>query len=340
MQLDAIGLVKSFGPNLVLDQVSFSARSGAAIGLLGRNGAGKTTTIRTIMNVFPPDEGQILLDGETLRHSKTRIGYLPEEKGLYPKIKIGDQLIYLGELRGLSRKQAKVNMQKWLERLDMLDIIDKKLETLSKGNQQKIQLAVTLLADPQIVILDEPFSGLDPVNSQLLKDIVHEQVEEGKIVLFSSHQMNYVETFCDDIALLHAGKIVLSGSIRDIKRSYARNRIRIGLSPDRYTAGAAAILEDLKSSGRLPVSVISLESTNGDCVVTLSDAKDRGELLQALLTAGLELEQFNIVEPTLEQIFVERTGDVIEPVEDDMSTSIEDDKKSKAAKKRKWGFKS
>lgn len=132
MQLDAIGLVKSFGPKLVLDQVSFSARSGAAIGLLGRNGAGKTTTIRTIMNVFPPDEGQILLDGKNLRHSQTGIGYLPEEKGLYPKIKIGDQLVYLGELRGLSRKQAKANMQKWLERLDMLDIVDKKLETLSK----------------------------------------------------------------------------------------------------------------------------------------------------------------------------------------------------------------
>lgn len=341
MQLDAIGLVKSFGPKLVLDQVSFSARSGAAIGLLGRNGAGKTTTIRTIMNVFPPDEGQILLDGKNLRHSQTGIGYLPEEKGLYPKIKIGDQLVYLGELRGLSRKQAKANMQKWLERLDMLDIVDKKLETLSKGNQQKIQLAVTLLADPQIVILDEPFSGLDPVNSQLLKDIVHEQVEDGKIVLFSSHQMNYVETFCDDIALLHSGKIVLSGPIRDIKRSYARNRIRIGLSPDRYTAGASAVLEDLRDNNRLPSSVTGLESANGDCVVTLSDEKARGELLQALITAGLELEQFNIVEPTLEQIFVEKTGDVAVPEADSDDTSEQKSGgKAAATKKRKWGVRS
>lgn len=341
MQLDAIGLVKSFGPNLVLDQVSFSARSGAAIGLLGRNGAGKTTTIRTIMNVFPPDEGEILLDGETLRHSKTKIGYLPEEKGLYPKIKIGDQLIYLGELRGLSRKQAKASMQNWLERLDMLDIIDKKLETLSKGNQQKIQLAVTLLADPQIVILDEPFSGLDPVNSQLLKEIVHEQVEAGKIVLFSSHQMNYVETFCDDIALLHSGKIVLSGAIRDIKRSYARNRIRIGLSPEKYTVGAAAVLEDLQNNGRLPASVASIESANGDCIITLSDDKTRGELLQSLITAGLELEQFNIVEPTLEQIFVEKTGDTLNAEENNSDASREEaDKKSSSAKKRKWGFRS
>lgn len=342
MQLDAIGLVKSFGSNLVLDQVSFSARSGAAIGLLGRNGAGKTTTIRTIMNVFPPDEGQILLDGKILRHSNARIGYLPEEKGLYPKIKIGNQLVYLGELRGLTRKQAKESMHKWLERLDMLDIIDKKLETLSKGNQQKIQLAVTLLADPQIVILDEPFSGLDPVNSQLLKDIVHEQVEAGKIVLFSSHQMNYVETFCDDIALLHSGKIILSGSIRDIKRSYARNRIRIGLSPDKYTAGAAAVLEDLRRHNHLPSSVVNLESLNGDCVVTLSDEKARGELLQSLITAALELEQFNIVEPTLEQIFVEKTGDVSDHgANDSADTSVEKSgNKSTGTKKRKWGFKS
>lgn len=308
MQLETINLVKRFGSNLVLDQVSFRARSGAAMGLLGRNGAGKTTTIRTIMNVFPPDEGEILIDGKTLRHSSIRIGYLPEEKGLYPKIKIGDQLMYLGELRGLSRRQARESMHTWLERLDMLDIIDKKLETLSKGNQQKIQLGVTLMADPEIVILDEPFSGLDPVNAQLLKDIVHEQVERGKIVLFSSHQMNYVETFCDDIAILHDGKIVLDGPIREIKRSYERSRIRVSISPESHPQGAVELLSGLKNQGRLPRSVVDLEGQNGDCIVRLNAESARGELLRALVEADLALEQFNVVEPTLEQIFVERTG--------------------------------
>jgi ABC-2 type transport system ATP-binding protein len=308
MQLDAIGLVKSFGSNLVLDNVSFSARSGAAIGLLGRNGAGKTTTIRTIMNVFPPDEGQILLDGKPLRHSKIRIGYLPEEKGLYPKIKIGDQLIYIGELRGLSRKQAQTSMNSWLKRLDMLDIVNKKLETLSKGNQQKIQLAVTMLADPEIVILDEPFSGLDPVNAQLLKDIVHEQVEKGKIVLFSSHQMNYVETFCDDIALLHNGRIVLDGPIRDIKRSYERNRILIALSPKKHPAGTFRVLEDLRVNNQLPSFVHKIEDLKGDSIIWLNRESERRELLQALVARELEIEKFNTVEPTLEQIFVANTS--------------------------------
>ena len=324
MQLETIDLIKRFGPKLVLNQVSFNARSGAAMGLLGRNGAGKTTTIRTIMNVFPPDEGQILIDGKNLRHSKIGIGYLPEEKGLYPKIKIGDQLIYLGELRGLSHRQAKENMIKWLKRLDMMDIIDKKLETLSKGNQQKIQLAVTLLADPDIVILDEPFSGLDPVNSQLLREIVHEQVELGKIVLFSSHQMNYVETFCDDIAILHQGKIVLSGSIRDIKRSYERNKIRIAISPDKYPQGSFSIIKDLQSGQKLPEAVRSLEALNGDCIVTLKKESARNELLKSLVEANLEIEQFNIVEPSLEQIFVEKTGDT--PYEADKANNASTEK--------------
>lgn len=308
MQLEAIGLVKRFGSNLVLDHVSFSARSGAAIGLLGRNGAGKTTTIRTIMNVFPPDEGQILLDGKPLRHSKIGIGYLPEEKGLYPKIKIGDQLTYIGELRGLSRKQARASMDSWLERLDMQGIVNKKLETLSKGNQQKIQLAVTMLADPDIVILDEPFSGLDPVNAQLLKDIVHEQVEKGKIVLFSSHQMNYVETFCDDIALLHNGKIVLDGPIREIKRSYERDRVLLALSPARHPQGTAKVLEEMRTRQQLPSFVRKIEEKNGECVVWLGRESERSELLQALVSSGLEIEKFNTVEPTLEQIFVEKTS--------------------------------
>ena len=219
MRLEAKNLEKSFGEKRVLRGVSFAAESGRALGLLGRNGAGKTTSIRIVMQVFPPDGGEVLLDGERLHTDRVRIGYLPEERGLYPKKPIFEQLVYFGRLAGLSKKQTVQNAERLLKRLEATQYRDKRLETLSKGNQQKIQLVATLIADPQIVILDEPFSGLDPVNAQLLKDVVRELIAQGKIVLFSSHQMNYIEEFCDDIAILHEGEIALAGALRDIKRS-------------------------------------------------------------------------------------------------------------------------
>ncbi|MDW7656475.1 MAG: ATP-binding cassette domain-containing protein, partial [Bacillota bacterium] len=235
MLLRVNNLRKNFGSNRVLSDVSFQAESGSALGLLGRNGAGKTTTIRIIMQVFPPDKGEILLDGIPLSHYTVSFGYLPEEKGLYPKQTIRNQLVYLARLRGLSMSQAKQAVQTWLDRLDLSQYLDKKLETLSKGNQQKIQLALALLHDPDIIILDEPFSGLDPVNALLLKDIVREQVQAGKIILFSSHQMNYVEQFCDQVAILHQGVIKATGSIRELKRGYTQNRlqVRFGKGSDR-----------------------------------------------------------------------------------------------------------
>ena len=216
MKLEIKNLTKSFGEKEVLKDISFTAESGKALGLLGRNGAGKTTTIRIIMGVFYQNSGKILIDGKPFDINKLRIGYLPEERGLYPKQKIGEQLIYFGMLKGLSKKQATENTVRWLERMGMSEYKDKRLETLSKGNQQKIQLAVTLLCNPQLVILDEPFSGLDPVNAMLLKDVIKEVIAEGAMVIFSSHQMNYIEEFCDNIAILNSGKIVISGNINDI----------------------------------------------------------------------------------------------------------------------------
>lgn len=315
MQLSLLHLVKNFGEKEVLRDMSFSAEGGKAMGLLGRNGAGKTTSIRIIMNVFPPDRGDVLLDGQPLRHSRIRIGYMPEEKGLYPKIKIKDQLTYLAELRGLNRREAKNSVLRWLDRLEMSEYFDKKLETLSKGNQQKIQLAVALLADPEIVILDEPFSGLDPVNSQLLKDVVNEQVALGKIVLFSSHQMNYVENFCDDVAILHGGEIVLHGNIREIKRRYPRNRISISLSDGKGNqAWPAARIHDwltdlTRKSEQLRMIIAAIEQANDQCRIVLHQADQRDQLLQELVRVQAPLEQFSIVEPTLEDIFIEKTGD-------------------------------
>lgn len=217
MRLQTENLTKSFGEKQVLKGVSFAVESGRALGLLGRNGAGKTTTIRIIMQVFSPDSGKVLLDGTPLHTDRVKIGYLPEERGLYPKKPILEQLLYFGKLGGLSKKQAAARAERLLARLGMAEYRDKRLDTLSKGNQQKIQLVATLITDPDIVILDEPFSGLDPVNAKLLKDLVKEMIAEGKLVLFSSHQMNYIEEFCNDIVILHDGKAVLSGDIGECR---------------------------------------------------------------------------------------------------------------------------
>ena len=197
MLLELRDICKSFGEKQVLKGISFKAQSGKAFGLLGRNGAGKPTTIRILMNVFPPDSGEVLIDGKPLDYDRIGIGYLPEERGLYPKKTILDQLVYFSVLKGMSRKQAVSAIDMWLERLEMTEYRNRRLDTLSKGNQQKIQLITALAHDPDIIILDEPFSGLDPVNAMMLKDVVREQLQKGKIVLFSSHQMSYIEEFCD-----------------------------------------------------------------------------------------------------------------------------------------------
>lgn len=306
MQLDIKGISKSFGANQVLNEVSFSAMQGSALGLLGRNGAGKTTTIRIIMNVFPPDDGAVLIDGRSLRGTDLKIGYLPEERGLYPKIPIDRQLIYLARLRGLSVKKARQSVQDWLERLSMTEYMSKKLETLSKGNQQKIQLALALLADPDIIILDEPFSGLDPVNAKLLKDIISEQVAIGKIVIFSSHQMNYVEEFCDSVALLNGGQIVLSGSLREIKRSYDRSRISVRI--DGADGCTRLLLERLLHETNLSGFVRSIEDAGDGCQVLLKHVGARDDLLKALAATGAGVDRFLVMEPTLEEIFIEKAG--------------------------------
>ena len=211
MKLEVKDITKSFGDKQVLHGISFEVQSGRALGLLGRNGAGKTTTIRILMDVFRANSGEVLLDGEKFNQRKHLIGYLPEERGLYPKKKVIEQMVYLGRIRGISKSEAVANSKKWLKRLGVLEYENAKLETLSKGNQQKVQLASTLVCDPDIVILDEPFSGLDPVNSRILQDVVMELIGQNKIVIFSSHQMSYVEEFCKDMQRL--GNISLALSV-------------------------------------------------------------------------------------------------------------------------------
>jgi len=295
---------KSFGEKHVLKDLSFTARSGVAMGLLGRNGSGKTTTIRSIMGIFPVDSGTSTIDGVPTQTMKRKIGYLPEERGLYPKRVISEQMAYIGELRGLSAKVAKERSKNLLERLEAMEYYDKKLDTLSKGNQQKIQLAITLLTEPDIVILDEPFSGLDPVNSQILKRVVGELVEEGKLVLFSSHEMSYVEEFCDDICIIDQGEIILSGSIKEIKRTYPRYQIHI--TPE--VAGAQELCQQLTQMSSVAGLVTSIAPQGHGALVTLRNERDKGALFGALTESRIPLDAISVVEPSLEDIFVEKVG--------------------------------
>lgn len=299
MKIEIKNITKNFGEKEVLKDISFETESGKALGLLGRNGAGKTTTIRIIMGVFYQDSGEILIDGQKINRDKIQIGYLPEERGLYPKQKIGEQLVYFGKLRGQTKQQAREATVKWLDRMGMTEYKDKKLETLSKGNQQKIQLAATLLCDPQLVILDEPFSGLDPVNAMLLKDVITEQMKTGAAVIFSSHQMNYIEEFCEDISIINGGKIVLGGNIHNIKRSYPRNTINI--FSQKLNDVSSFIIRNLAEM------IVSSETDlqNGCVTVKLKDENGKDKLMSLMLENKFDLDGFKVKEPSLNDIFVQ-----------------------------------
>ena len=293
MKLEIKNIYKSFGSKKVLKGVSFSAESGEAFGLLGRNGAGKTTSIRILMDVFAPESGEVLIDGKPVDYNKIRIGYLPEERGLYPKKRIIDQLVYFAELNGLAKRDAVKAVDFWLERLKMSEYRNKRLDTLSKGNQQKIQLITALAHNPQIIILDEPFSGLDPVNAMLLKDVVKEQIEKGKIVLFSSHQMNYIEEFCNKIGIINNGEMVLQGSLHDIKRNYVRDRLVV------RTEYPEKILEKLGSQCSV--------NERGELIIKLKSAGDK-QIMMRELTENFDIDEIKVYEPSLNDIFVEYTS--------------------------------
>ena len=303
MRLEIKNLRKSFSGNEVLHGISFSVESGKALGLLGRNGAGKTTTIRILMDVFKGDSGEILLDGKPFIPRNHQIGYLPEERGLYPKKKVTEQIVYLATLRGISKKEAKENTKKWLTRLGIAEYENRKLDTLSKGNQQKVQLAQTLVCNPNIIILDEPFSGLDPVNAQILKNVVSELIADNKIVSFSSHQMSYVEEFCEDIAIINKGNIALSGNLKDIKKEYGRNRLI--LSANNYS------LNELKKICENNFSdLVSIYDIKKDfLILELCENCTKNSFLKNIIDYDIDIEKFSVYEPSLTDIFVLKAGD-------------------------------
>lgn len=293
MMLEIKNIKKSFGEKQVLKGISLVAEGGKAFGLLGRNGAGKTTSIRILMDVFPANEGEILFNGQPIDYNKTQFGYLPEERGLYPKKKIIDQLVYFAELKDMNRTDAIKSVDYWLNRLGMTEYRNKRLDTLSKGNQQKIQLITALAHNPQIVILDEPFSGLDPVNALLLKNVVKEEISKGKIVLFSSHQMNYIEEFCDSIAIINGGEVVLTGDLNNIKRNYPRNRLVV------RSEQCKKIMFEFNDC--------YITDRENEIIIILSSPDEKTNVMKQLVE-NYDIDEIKIYEPSLNDIFVEYTG--------------------------------
>jgi len=300
MQLMINNISKGFGDKEVLHNVSFTVTSGRAMGFLGRNGAGKSTTIRCLMDVFRPDSGDFLLDGRPFKPRSLKIGYLPEERGMYQKNEVLAQLMYFARLRGASKADALKSANHWVDYFGLGDYKKKKLEVLSKGNQQKIQIAQSFLNEPDILILDEPFSGLDPVNARVFQDAISDFVKEGRLVIFSSHQMSYVEDVCDDVTLIHEGRILLSGDLDKIRREEGQNKLFLSvLSADETWE------RDLKAA--FPALLIS--PTDNGLILDTQGTITQGEIMAWLGRKGLILRRFGLYEPSLNDIFIQKAGD-------------------------------
>ncbi len=288
-------LTKSFGDKTVVDRISFSVTRSEVMGLLGPNGAGKTTAIRMIMGILSADQGEVVfnLDGNSGKIDKTAVGYLPEERGLYDDANVLDNLVYLSGLKGKSRSEAAREGMLWLERLELTDYAGQKLEKLSKGMQQKVQFIASILHKPRLVLFDEPFSGLDPVNQDFIKEIIHELQSEGITVLLSAHQMNLVEELCDNIFLINHGREILSGSLRDIKQSYGEDLVELRFNPT----------EESSFIAKIPGMRIVKEQP-GYLSLRYSGTWSKRDLLQQL-SGSIEIEEISVEKPPLHEIFIE-----------------------------------
>jgi ABC-2 type transport system ATP-binding protein len=289
---------KAYDTKIAVADLSFSIEPGRMFGLLGPNGSGKTSSIRMMIGITVPDSGTVSLFGEPFkRDSLNRVGYLPEERGLYKKMKVMDQLIFLGQLHGLDAITASKRAHVWCERMEITEAIPKKTEELSKGMQQKIQFIAALLHEPDLIIMDEPFSGLDPINAALLMDTLVDLRKDGKAILFSTHRMDQVEKLCDEIALINRGNLVLSGSMREVKSRYPRNRVQIEFE------GSDAFLKH--------PSIVEAKNYRGHAEIKLRDGSDAQHLLAEALTMA-SVSRFEVMEPTLEEIFIEAVGENVD----------------------------
>jgi ABC-2 type transport system ATP-binding protein len=288
-------LKKVYTSKVAINNVSFEVDKGVIFGLLGPNGAGKTTMIRMILNIILPDSGRVLFDGVPFSEdTKNRIGYLPEERGLYKKNKVGDTIEYFGNLKNMNRSYIKKQTKYWLERFDIKDRITGKVEELSKGNQQKIQFIISVLHNPDVLILDEPFSGFDPVNQDLLKDILIELKKSGKTIIFSTHQMEQVEKLCDSICLINDGEVVLSGNLNYVKKQYGNDSIKLSFSGD------ASFIKTYPN-----VKYINIFENYAE--ITVTDKFSTKDFIDEA-NKKLNIKSFQIAEPSLHSIFVEKVG--------------------------------
>lgn len=296
MSLILKNVSKTFVGKKAVDNVSFTLDKPGVFGLLGTNGAGKTTTIRMLLGIIKKDSGEITWNGKKVERKNVNFGYLPEERGVYPKSKIFDQLMYFAELKGMKKQEAIYSIKKWSKELKVEEYLQMPAEKLSKGNQQKIQFMTAVIHNPELVVLDEPFSGLDPVNTEIIKNIIIDLVKNGKYVIMSAHQMSTIEEFCSDILILNKGKTVVKGNLKEIKNSYPANRVEIDVNKniDNYIEKFKLEKENEK---------------NNDYIIKIENEEAAHNLLNELVKDGIQLNKFEIKKPTLNDIFIEKVGE-------------------------------
>ena len=290
------GVSKNFGSKKAVDNISITMDKPGVYGLLGTNGAGKTTTIRMILGIVEKDTGEITWNGKKVERKSVNFGYLPEERGVYPKTKIYDQLIYFARLKGMSRQDADEKIKELSKELKVEEYLNMPAEKLSKGNQQKVQFMTSIIHNPDLVILDEPFSGLDPVNTEILKNIIIDLVKQGKYIIMSAHQMATIEEFCSDIVILNRGKTVLQGNLKDIKNSYKANRLLVSTNTK---------IDDMISDLNLTIE----NNVDNKYTIKIDNEDIARKLLNTLVEKQIEITKFEIQKPTLNDIFIEKVGE-------------------------------
>ena len=296
MGLKVENVSKYFDNKLVVDNISFEINEPGVFGLLGTNGAGKTTTIKMILGIIKKDKGEITWNEKAVDRKNVNFGYLPEERGIYPKSKIFDQLLYFAELKGKKTQETSEEIKYWMERLKIDEYQNMTAEKLSKGNQQKVQFITAILNNPELIVLDEPFSGLDPVNTELLKEVIIELVKKGKYIIMSSHQMTSIEEFCKDIVIINKGKTVLKGNLKEIKNSYPANRLEINADKDitSYINEAGMTIE---------------KNIDNNYEIKIENEEQAHSLMKTLVVQGVKLNKFELQKPSLNDIFIEKVGE-------------------------------
>lgn len=296
MGLKVQNVSKTFDEKLAVDNISLEINEPGVFGLLGTNGAGKSTTIRMILGIIKKDSGNITWNGKEVERKYVNFGYLPEERGIYPKVKICDQLMYLAKLKGMKKKEAEESMNFWLNRLEVEEYRNLPAEKLSKGNQQKIQFITSVIHNPELLVIDEPFSGLDPINTELLKSAILELVEKGTYIIMSSHQMASIEEFCKDILILNRGKTILKGNLKEIKESYPANKIELITKEN-----ASGIIKE--------VGLKIIKELNNQYEISINEEADAQRLLKEIISRNIIVEKIEIKKPSLNDIFIEKVGD-------------------------------